>query len=303
MLPANLPKNPHGWVNLYKPEGVTSAQAVAKVKRALNVKKLGHTGTLDPLACGVLPLAIGEATKLSDYVMAEQKTYRFTAKWGVQTTTDDREGEAIHHSDNRPSHEAVQAVLPQFTGEILQRPPDFSAIKVKGKRSYKAAREGEKIDLPKRPVTVFSMQVESHQTDSTTFRVTCGKGTYIRSLVRDMGEVLGCYGTVIFLERAKTGYFTADNAISLDVFTDMKYTDDPDFTIMPMDVPLDDIPAVHVMQSQALRLRQGKWANPLEAAIDYRRHAVMRCYDENGRFFALVSPIGSFVKSVRVFNL
>jgi tRNA pseudouridine55 synthase len=298
----------HGWLNLNKPEGMTSAKAVSIVKRLLNVKKVGHTGTLDPLACGVLPLAIGEATKLSQYVMADQKAYRFMVEWGKATTTDDREGEVIAESDNRPTLEQIKAILPRFIGEIMQVPPDFSAIKVAGERSYKKAREGKKVELPARPVRVHSLEVSSTYDDekleTTTFTVTCGKGTYVRSLARDMGEVLRCYGYVTFLQRTEVGFFSLKDAITLDLKEENRYALGSDQVLQPLDGPLDDILAVRFTPDQMHRLMQGQMATSLNLEPAIREAKVLRCYDaKSGNFFALGKPVGSLIKPVRVFNL
>ncbi len=310
----------HGFFNLNKPEGITSAKAVAIVKRLLGVKKVGHTGTLDPLACGVLPLAIGEATKLSQYIMADQKSYNFTVAWGRATSTDDREGEVVASTDKRPTLAGIKAILPEFVGEIMQRPPDFSAIKIAGERSYKKAREGKKVEIPARVVRVDSLEIVSEKSensqqnpkessqeslvDETTFTVTCGKGTYVRSLARDMGERLGCYGTVTFLQRSKVGIFALSNAISLDLLENDQYALPSDFGLMSIDEPLDDILAVKFKPDQLQRLRQGQSAFSLSALAEFRDETTVRCYDAlSGEFIALGKPSGSMIKPSRVFNL
>lgn len=294
----------HGFLNLNKPEGITSAKAVAIVKRLLNVKKVGHTGTLDPLACGVLPLAIGEATKLSQYIMADRKAYRFTVHWGRATSTDDAEGEVIAESDKRPTEAEIEALLAEFTGEIMQRPPDFSAIKVAGERSYKKAREGKKVEIPARPVQVFSLKIEQHEAEKTTFTVECGKGTYVRSLARDMGKKLGCYGHVRFLQRTQVGIFTLHNAVSLALRENGEYELPSDLALMPLDEPLDDILAVRFVPDQLHRLMQGQSASPLAALAEFRGVSLVRCVNiATNEMVALGKPSGSFIKPVRVFNL
>lgn len=294
----------HGFFNLNKPEGMSSAKAVAIVKALLNVKKVGHTGTLDPLACGVLPLALGEATKLSQYIMADRKAYRFTVQWGRATTTDDREGETLAESPKRPSEQEIRAILPQFIGNIMQRPPDFSAIQVAGKRSYETARAGGKVELPPRPVEVYRLEIEECSTDRTTFFVECGKGTYVRSLARDMGEALGCFGHVTFLQRRQVGIFSLENAVSLDFCEKNRYSLPPDFGLIPMDTPLDDILAVSFGADQLHRLKQGQSASPLAAAREFCEAPLLRCYDaKSADFVGLGRPAGSLVKPVKVFNL
>ncbi len=282
---------------------MSSAKAVAIVKRLLGVKKVGHTGTLDPLACGVLPLAIGEATKLSQYIMADRKQYHYIVHWGAATSTDDAEGEVVAQSDARPSLEEIEALLPAFTGAIMQRPPDFSAIKIAGERSYKTAREGGKVQIPARKVQVHNLSIKEHSPDQTTFTVECGKGTYVRSLARDMGEKLGCYGHVRFLQRAQVGVFSLANSVSLALCADDRYELPSDFALMPLDEPLDDILAVRFEPNQMLRLKQGQQAKPLSALAEFRSKSVVRCYDAvSNQFVALGKPVGSAIKPTRVFN-
>lgn len=294
----------HGWINLNKPEGMSSAKAVAIVKRLLKAKKVGHTGTLDPLACGVLPLAVGEATKLAQYVVAEQKDYRFTVHWGAATSTDDAEGEVIAQSDKRPSQAEIEAILPEFIGKIMQRPPDFSAIRIKGERAYKTARAGKKVDIHARPVNVYSLVIEEHYSDKTTFIVECGKGTYVRSLARDMGKKLGCYGHVRFLQRRSVGMFALEGAVSLDISHEGEYALAPDFGLMSLDTPLDDILAVKFKPDQLHRLKQGQVAAPLNGLREFREAKLVRCYNAvSGEFTALGRPVGSMIKPVRVFNI
>ena len=185
----------HGWLILDKPYGMTSTQAVGKVRWLFNAEKAGHGGTLDPLASGLLPIALGEATKTVSHAMDGRKIYRFTARWGEERTTDDLEGEVSATSDKRPSREEIESILPRFTGEIMQAPPAFSAIKVDGERAYDLARAGEAVELAARPVLIEELRlVDVPDPDHATFEVTCGKGTYIRSLARDMGRALGIRG-------------------------------------------------------------------------------------------------------------
>lgn len=184
----------NGWIVLDKPSGITSAHAVNKVKRILNPEKIGHAGTLDPLASGILPLALGEATKTVAFMMDAGKAYFFTVKWGAETDSDDSDGTVTRTSDKRPSREEIEKILANFVGEIDQTPPSYSAIKVEGKRAYELARAGETPEMKSRKVRVDSLEIQSHDGDSSSFVCHCGKGTYIRSLARDMGQLLGCYG-------------------------------------------------------------------------------------------------------------
>ena len=204
-----------GWLVLDKPYDMTSTQAVGKVRWLFSAKKAGHAGTLDPLATGVLPIALGEATKTVPNIQDGEKLYRFTVKWGVQTATDDAEGDPIATSDVRPSAEAIATLLPRFTGEILQTPPAFSAIKIDGERAYDLARAGEAVELAARPVVIESFALIAHDGEASTFEVACQKGTYVRALARDMALALGTRGHVIKLHRAAVGAFTDARAISL----------------------------------------------------------------------------------------
>ena len=252
-----------GWINLDKPAGLTSMAAVSQVRRALNAAKAGHAGTLDPLATGVLPIALGEATKTVPYAVDALKTYRFTVCWGVETTTDDAEGDVVAKDDRRPTSEEVEALLPRFTGEISQRPPSYSAIKVDGARAYDLAREGAAVELQERTVTVTELRVvAADDVDKTTLEAVCSKGTYVRSLARDMGRVLGCYGHVGTLRRTRVGPFCEENTISLDKLKEIGHSAAGcmglEGFLEPVEVALDDIPALNVSQSDAMRLKQGR---------------------------------------------
>lgn len=205
-----------GWLVLDKPAGMGSTQAVAKVKRLFGAAKAGHAGTLDPLASGMLPIALGEATKTVSYVMQGEKTYRFAVAWGEERTTDDLEGEVTDSSDTRPTEAEINKELGGFVGTIEQVPPDFSAIKIDGARAYDLARDGEKPDIPSRLVEVFSLElVALPDVDHAEFEVVCGKGTYVRSLARDLGRRLGCCGHVSFLRRIDVLPFTEDDLVTM----------------------------------------------------------------------------------------
>jgi tRNA pseudouridine55 synthase len=199
----------HGWVVLDKPEGLTSTQAVARVKRLFQAEKAGHAGTLDPLASGLLPIALGEATKTVSFAMEGRKTYRFTVTWGEETTTCDREGEVINRSELRPTSQRIEAILRCFRGKIMQAPPAFSAVKIGGARAYDLARAGETVELSPRPADIEELTlVEGNRSDRAKFEAVCGKGTYIRALARDLGRALGTYGHVSELRRVAVGPFT-----------------------------------------------------------------------------------------------
>src|SRR5262245_37695052 len=213
-----------GWVVLDKPDDMTSTHAVAAVRRIFNAQKAGHAGTLDPLASGILPIALGEATKTVPWLMEAQKTYLFTIKWGVSTDTQDREGKAIAESDVRPAPEAIRAALPAFVGEIEQIPPQFSAVKVDGERAYDIARAGETVELEPRMVTVFEAEfVAAEDADFATLRVRSGKGFYIRALVRDLAAKLGAEGHVWKLRRSVVGPFHENDSVTLDALEDLRH--------------------------------------------------------------------------------
>jgi tRNA pseudouridine55 synthase len=205
-----------GWVILDKPKGMGSTDAVSKIKWLYFAQKAGHAGTLDPLASGMLPIALGDATKTVPYVMDGRKVYRFTVRWGIQTTTDDTEGPAVLTSDNRPDEAAIRAAMPAYTGEIQQIPPQFSAIKIDGNRAYDLAREGETVEIAARAVTVHRLElVEMLGSDATVFEAECGKGTYVRSIARDLGQDLGCYGHITDLRRVSVGGFAEEDMVTL----------------------------------------------------------------------------------------
>jgi tRNA pseudouridine55 synthase len=254
----------HGWLILDKPHGLSSGSAVGKVKWALRkggapkTLKVGHGGTLDPLATGVLPIAIGEATKLSGYLLDAVKGYTVRIAFGSATSTDDAEGAVIETSAHRPSHDDILAVLPRFTGPISQVPPIYSALKVDGERAYALARAGEAVDLAPRTITIHALDLLAVDTNSATLAVTCSKGTYIRALARDMAVALGTFGHVADLRRTKAGPFTLNQAISLDLATEMLQTPGAEQKLYPLTAGLDDIPAFPVTPKQATLLQQGQ---------------------------------------------
>ncbi|MBL8642201.1 MAG: tRNA pseudouridine(55) synthase TruB [Alphaproteobacteria bacterium] len=311
---APKPKNKiSGWINLNKPEGVTSNDAVMIVKRALGFPKIGHAGTLDPLASGILPIALGEATKLVQYMMDDDKVYLFTVTWGEQRTTDDREGDVIATSDIRPTAEHIRAVLPEFTGTILQKPPAFSAIKVDGKRAYDLARAGEDLDLAARPVDVYELELVTQTESTATLRCVCGKGTYVRSLARDIAEKLGTKGYVSYLCRENVGPFSLADAISLDFFRETTDKDTLESNVLPVQTVLDDIPVLAVNDTEATRLKNGQKltfiARPdverlVKAGHDIKnRDAGLMIALYHGTALAMLEVTGVEAQPVRVFNL
>jgi tRNA pseudouridine55 synthase len=253
----------NGWIILDKPLGLGSTEGVSAVKRALREAgepkhRVGHGGTLDPLATGVLPIAIGEATKLAGRMLDATKVYEFTVRFGAQTDTLDLEGEVIATSDVRPTRAEVGAVLPRFTGPIEQVPPNFSALKVDGKRAYDMARAGEEFELKTRSVTVYALSLIDRDDDSATLTATVSKGTYIRSLARDIAIALGTVGHVIMLRRTKAGPFDLASAISLDKLAELAKERALDGAVLPLSAGLDDIPALPVTPAEATLLRHGQ---------------------------------------------
>lgn len=248
----------HGWLVLDKPLGLTSTQALGKARRILGGTKVGHGGTLDPLATGVLPLAFGEATKVISHIMDGEKEYEFTANWGEGRTTDDAEGEVIKTSDIRPNEESILKVLPSFIGEINQIPPIFSAIKIDGKRAYDLARAGEIPEMKPRQIMVHSLElIEIIDKDHASFRVSCGKGTYVRSLARDIAEALGSCAYVSALRRTKVGPFTLESAFSLEKLEDLAHKEIAQEALLGIGSALDDIPGLNLTTNEAQRLRAG----------------------------------------------
>jgi tRNA pseudouridine55 synthase len=246
-----------GWVILDKHVGMTSTHAVAVVKRAFNAKKAGHAGTLDPLASGILPIALGEATKTVPFVMDGRKAYRFTVQWGVETDTDDAEGRPVATSDARPDRAAVEAALPAFVGAIEQVPPRYSAIKIQGERAYDLAREGEVVELVARPVQIDRLAVVEHDGERTVIEAECGKGTYVRALARDLGRTLGCFGHVSALRRTRVGPFSEAEACPVATLTEGS----PEAALAhlrPVETALDAIPEVAVSRDLGLRLMRGQ---------------------------------------------
>jgi len=253
----------HGWIILDKPVGVTSTNAVARVKRAFQAAKAGHAGTLDPLASGILPIALGEATKTVPFVVDGLKSYRFTVRWGEETETDDNEGEVVERSDKRPSRDDLERLLPNFTGEIEQVPPRFSAIKVEGARAYDLAREGDEFQLAARLVQVNRLSIiELPDPVHATFEAECGKGTYVRSMARDIGRALGCLGHVSELRRTRVGPFKEDATITLAKLEELSHSaaglEDLDAVLEPVETALDDIPALAISGDDAAKLTRGQ---------------------------------------------
>jgi tRNA pseudouridine55 synthase len=249
----------HGWIAVDKPSGITAAKVVARVKRALNAAKAGHGGTLDPLATGILPIALGEATKTAAYAMDSSKTYLFEVTWGAATDTDDSDGAVIRASAHRPDCAEIEAFLPRFTGRIEQIPPDYSAIKVNGQRAYDLAREKVELNLAPRTVDVRRFVLTGILgPDHARFEVDCGKGTYIRALVRDLAQALGTEGHISALRRTRCGPFSENRAISLEMLEALGHKAAASEYLLPVKTVLDDIPALALTEEEARRMSLGQ---------------------------------------------
>ncbi|MCK0199047.1 tRNA pseudouridine(55) synthase TruB [Ancylobacter sp. 6x-1] len=256
-----------GWVLLDKPVGMTSTQAVGAVKWMFGAKKAGHAGTLDPLASGCLPIALGEATKTVPFVMDSEKVYRFTVRWGIETDTDDSEGEPVATAEGRPERDAILAALDAFRGEIEQVPPAYSALKINGERAYDLARDGIEVKLAPRIVTIHRLDlVEMPDADHAVFETLCGKGTYVRAIARDLGRALGTRGHISALRRASVGTFTEEQLVPLAALraiaeADMPEGGDPTAPmekLRPVDIGLDTLPQLRVSPADAARLVHGQ---------------------------------------------
>ena len=253
--------NVHGWLVLDKPQGITSTRAVGIAKFAFQAKKAGHAGTLDPLATGILPIAFGEATKTVPYIVDGSKSYRFTIRWGIETDTDDSEGREVRTNAERPSRTAIEQLLPDFLGEILQVPPQFSAVKVEGERAYDLAREGEDFELKARPVVIERLVVvDMPGADMTILDAGCGKGTYVRAIARDLGRRLGCFGHVTALRRTRVGPFGEAAAVPLALVEETaKAGFEALCTLLrPVEEALADLPSLTVSPPDAATLARGQ---------------------------------------------
>ncbi len=297
-----------GWLILDKPVDVTSTQAVGIVKRIFDAQKAGHAGTLDPLATGILPIALGEATKTVPYAMDGLKTYRFTLKFGAARSTDDAEGEIIQTSDRRPGDDEIRAILPAFTGTITQTPPAFSAIKVQGERAYDLARAGEAVELQPRQVRVHAIRLLARPNpDEALFEVVSGKGAYMRALGRDLAIGLGTCGHITGLRRTAVGPFTEARAISLESLRALGHSPAAFEHLLPVETALDDIPALALTATEAIRLRSGQPVGLLhrqdrDRIYELAPGGMVRAMAE-GRLVALTRFEAGELVPVRVMNL
>lgn len=297
-----------GWLVLDKPAGMTSTQAVGAVRRLFQAAKAGHGGTLDPLATGLLPIALGEATKTVPYVMDGLKTYRFTLRFGEARATDDAEGEVTATSEARPDDAQILAALPAFRGRIQQRPPAFSALKIEGQRAYDLARAGETVELASREILVEGFELaERPDPDHAVFEVRSGKGAYMRSLARDLALAVGTVGHVAALRRIAVGPFAEADAISLDSLRALGHSPAASRHLLPVATALDDIPALAVTDSEASRLRCGQSVGPIRRQdlerIGHFGSGAIFCAKSGGLPVALVRLEAGDLRPVRVLNL
>lgn len=288
----------HGWLIVDKPAGIGSTDVVSKVRWALDAKKAGHAGTLDPDATGVLAVALGEATKTVPILTDALKAYDFTVNWGAETTTDDASGEVVQSAENRPSADMIRDALPAFTGEIMQVPPTVSAVKVDGARAYDLAREGEAVELAARPLWVESLELLATTPDSADLRMVCGKGGYVRAIARDLGRKLGCLGHVAHLRRIWSGPFDAESGFAFDRI-DRANQAEIEAAILPIQSALADLPEMAATEIGATRILNGNPGQVLGHAEFGEEVWVSR----NGRALCIGRYMGGEVQPSRVFNL
>ncbi|PPB82570.1 tRNA pseudouridine synthase B [Albidovulum inexpectatum] len=290
-----------GWLVVDKPAGMTSTAVVNKVRWALGAKKAGHAGTLDPAATGILPIAVGEATKTVPYVTDSLKCYRFAVRLGVQTNTDDAEGEVIATSEIRPTDQEIEQALDAFRGEIMQVPPQFSAVKVDGERAYALARAGEDLELAARPLWVESLTMTARpDADTVELEMVCGKGGYVRSVARDLGRALGCLGHVLWLRREWTGPFDAEDAVTIETIEDLARTPELDDHLLPLEAGLADLPELRTTAEGAVRLRNGNPGMVLASDVEWGDEAWASW---QGRPIAVGVYKSGELHPTRVFNL
>ena len=298
----------HGWIIIDKPGGLSSNAVVGRVRRLTGAAKVGHAGTLDPMATGVLPMALGEATKIVSYLMDGAKAYRFTVRWGEQRDTDDAEGEVVATSDARPAKEQILVVLGNFIGDIEQVPPVFSAIKIEGKRAYALARADQAPEMKPRTIHIEDLKLLSVvDADHAEFEAVSGKGAYMRSLARDLGTALGTVGHIVQLRRIAVGPFDEKQAISLDKLESLRHSAPLSEHLLPVETVLDDIPALALTETEARKLSQGQAIPVLPVASrsplkNIGQGDVVRVMAE-GRLVALVKINGGEIRPFRVMNL
>ncbi len=292
-----------GWVFLDKPVGPSSTQALGRVRRVFDAAKGGHAGTLDPLASGLLPIALGEATKTLAHFADGTKEYEFTVRWGIATASDDAEGEVTATSDARPTAAAITAALPGFTGEIDQTPPVYSAIKIDGERAYALARAGADVPMKSRKVLIYKLEfLEMPSPDEAKLRLSCGSGTYVRSLARDLAKALGTVGHVTALRRTAVGKYRVETAISLDKLEGFGHSPARFGALAPVETVLDDIPALAVTAEEAAALRQGRVLRDPRAEHSPPEPGALAVF-QDGKLVALAEGNDGLLRPARVFNL
>lgn len=291
----------HGWIVLDKPINITSAHALRLIKPLVKPSKLGHAGTLDPLASGILPIAIGEATKTIDYVTMARKDYIFTTTWGEQRTTGDAEGEIIATSTHRPTLKEILDILPKFMGAILQTPPVYSAIKVQGQRAYALSRQGKTVELAARPVEIYDLKIIDTTPETATFFVACGKGTYVRSLAEDIAKHLSTVGYISYLRRTAVGPFHEKDSVSLDKVLELNTTSGLKGYLLSLESALDDIPAVVLDEASSLAIRQGKSICAVNTTA--QEEMTVLCKTPSGTPLAFCIYRQGLLYPKRVFNL
>ena len=297
----------HGWIIIDKPLAMSSTQVVGRVRYLLDAQKAGHGGTLDPLASGILPIALGEATKTVSYAMDGTKVYEFTVSWGQATATDDLEGAVIETSDVRPERSEILAVLQEFEGDIDQVPPKYSAIKIDGKRAYELARADKDVEMVSRKVKIHNLSlVDCADADHASFQVRCGKGTYIRSLARDLAVRLGTVGHVSRLRRTVVGPFTEKHAISLDSLEGLGHSARDSKALLGIEAVLDDIPALALTTEQARRLKHGQVISMADvggqSSFKDTNQEQVYCAMAEGQLIALATCSDGVLKPFRVLN-
>ena len=295
----------NGWLNIDKPAGVSSTFITNKLKRILNPKKIGHAGTLDPAASGILPIALGEATKTIEYLQDAKKTYQFTVKFGETTDTLDREGKIIEKNNKFPKLEDIKKVIPDFIGDIKQIPPIYSALKINGERAYALARKGIEVEMKERQIHIYSLKLLDYKTDNkqyvseATFEVNCSKGTYIRTLGADIAKGTQTIGYITFLRRTAVGNFTENTALKLEIPNEDLLLSDNEIKshLKPIDVGLDDIPVLHPDMQACSKLKNG-----LKIPIDSKITGVTRVYDDE-KLIAIAEIEKGLLIPKKVFNL
>ncbi len=303
----------NGWILIDKPSGLSSAKVVSKVKKFLNVKKAGHAGTLDPFATGLLPVAIGEATKTMSLIINSKKEYSFTVLWGKETDTDDSEGNVIKQYDIIPKEEDIKDILKKFSGNIEQIPPNFSSIKINGERAYNLARKhfqskksSLKLDFKIRKVFVYELKLLNHKKYETEFKICCSKGTYVRALARDMGRTLGTVAHVSQLKRLTVGNFNIKNSISLDFLVNLKHKSKIKNLVLPIMEALDDILVLKINKTESVKLKFGQKLklerNKFKDILTSDEVKVLlACYKNIP--VALIKIADNYIQPIRVFNI